>query len=387
MRSRRRSEQFEYELQAAQGASSDSHLPPMLQTAHLLSALAGPVPSPPHGLAPGRQRLLAEAARLEAARSQSTRRRRAATGRTWQFATAVVAALLLFGVVFGMGSASAASLPGSPLYGLKLAAEGIHVQLTRSPEAQANLAVSHAKERLLEITELIERGIAVNEATASRAEHQLEVAVTAASLADTQIAAAARERLQAAIQIHLQTMASGISRFPEIEQEPVRALIRTMERMRLELSPGAGEAAEPQERPQHGSPPQEAEIPVPAEGSGPGPMDTPGPGGSSHGTQPGSGPRASDVPYGPWEPSPPGLGSAPPAGEPGQTETPGEASPTKTLGCQAGSGCGVAGASPEPSPGPDPSPDPSPDPEPDPDPSPDPEPTPKGSGPQGPPGS
>ena len=63
--SRKEAEEFEERLQrVARGETVEEKWAPLLETAQQATLLADPPPPPPHQLRPGRQRLLAEAARL-----------------------------------------------------------------------------------------------------------------------------------------------------------------------------------------------------------------------------------------------------------------------------------------------------------------------------------
>ncbi len=64
---KREAEQFENALRrAALGEPTEGWLTPLVHTARQVMILSETPPPPPHGLMPGRQRFLAEAARLRA---------------------------------------------------------------------------------------------------------------------------------------------------------------------------------------------------------------------------------------------------------------------------------------------------------------------------------
>ena len=97
----------------------------------------------------------------------------------FKLAGALIATLLVFGMVFGAGQAAAASLPGEPLYGLKLAAEQARMELTTDPEAKAELAAELAENRLGEITQMVASGKEVDRETAFAAQQQMSLAFQA----------------------------------------------------------------------------------------------------------------------------------------------------------------------------------------------------------------
>ena len=201
----------------------------LAHTARRLEALGEPPPPPPHRLAPGRQRLLAEAAQLRSAKIKRRKEQRHMTG-MMKLGTALLALVLVVGLTFGASQAAADSLPGEPLYGFKLAAEEARLALTTDPEDQAALNLALAEERLDEIATLLEQGQAVDEVTAERVERQLNAALEAAP-------AQALEGLAVAIQQRQRTMEQLAGETPD---EPLRQIIREMERVRQEAHAGQG---------------------------------------------------------------------------------------------------------------------------------------------------
>ena len=174
--------------------------------------------------------------------------------------TALLALVLVVGLTFGASQAAADSLPGEPLYGLKLAAEEARLALTTDPEAQAALNLALAEERLDEIAALLEQGQAVDEVTAERVERQLHAALEAAP-------AQALEGLAVAIQQRQRTMEQLAGETPD---EPLRQIIREMERVRQEAHAGQGEPAGGAAAPAPGYPSRSAghARPRPHAGSG-----------------------------------------------------------------------------------------------------------------------
>ena len=162
-----------------------------------------------------------------------------------KLAGALIATLLVFGMVFGVGQAAAASLPGDPLYGLKLTAEQARLELTSDPEAKAEYAAELAQNRLGEIAQMVASGEEVDRETAFAAQQQISLAFQAMNQVsgDEQLKFQARNRLENVIQSQHQVMASEVDASPQ-QQEPVRALMRSMVRVRAELQTGQGTEAE-----------------------------------------------------------------------------------------------------------------------------------------------
>ncbi len=166
-----------------------------------------------------------------------------------KLAGALIATLMVFGLIFGVGQAAAASLPGSPLYGLKLTAEQARMELTSSPEAKAELAAELAQNRLSEVAQMVANGTEVDGETAFKVQQQVSLAFQAANQVsgDGQLKFQAQNRLRNILLEQHQVMASAVDAAPQ-QQEPVRALLRSVERVRAELHTGEGEASGQQNR-------------------------------------------------------------------------------------------------------------------------------------------
>jgi hypothetical protein len=306
--------------QAARGEKVEGPLAHLVETAQQVSVLSEPPPPPPNQLAPGRQRFLTEAARLRTAKAPADTRR-AWLPRKFKLASALVALVLVFGLVLGAGQAAADSLPGEFLYDLKLAGEGFRLALTTSPAARADLNVALVEERLDEIAELVDRGQAPAPPTMDRATRQLETALDAATGAGENAAPWAFNRLKAVIQIHRRTTKCVVDTVPETEDLSVERFERAMERARHELNEGEGEPDGEQERMRHGEAPDPTAVPDPADRPGPGPQPTDRPG-EPHPTEPpGRGPQPTEKPGEPQATDHPGLGPGPqPTEKPGEPQ-------------------------------------------------------------------
>lgn len=131
-------------------------LRPLLETVSLsLHAYAYTKPVSPAGMARGRQRFLSEAGR----RAEKHRARQRPLAWPWparRWAVTVLALMLLF-LAAGTTAvvASADSLPGSPLYSVKIAAEEVRLTLTRAPEPRARLHMARAQRRTQELNALL----------------------------------------------------------------------------------------------------------------------------------------------------------------------------------------------------------------------------------------
>lgn len=235
----------------------------------------------------------------------------------------------------------AASLPGSSLYGLKLLAQDIHLWMTSSPDAMADLDLSLAERRLNDVATALEQGQNIDDAAAASAEKQLLRAVQTVAENPETAGAVAPLQLMDAIQNCERVMIQALNRMSESDQLPLRDLLREMERARRELHSGSGTAHGEQERAQYGEPPGPEEMPWSLEQPDPGWRwpESPGQGsGEAASGQPGQPAQASQQQQGP-------AGSAeaaqtPPASAPVPEPTPAPApeQPQQNAGQQQGPG-------------------------------------------------
>jgi hypothetical protein len=155
-------------------------------------------------------------------------------------------------MVFGVGQAAAASLPGGPLYGLKLTAEDARMELTSDPVAKAELAAEFAENRLEEIGKMMAKGRAVDGETAHKAQQQVSQAYQYMNQVQGEGQAEAGQQLGLMLQARHRVMAEEIKGVPRQQQEPVRTLLRSMEMVQVRVNEGQGS----QNRYQQGDPAQ-----------------------------------------------------------------------------------------------------------------------------------
>ena len=124
----------------------------LLQTAQAAGAGQPPVPAPRAGQAASRARLLAQAAEKRA----GMRRRAPGLLAVWPALarTALITAVFLAGFAagtYGAVAASAQSLPGDALYGVKRAAEQAQLLLATDPVSKARLEAEFSERRVDEV--------------------------------------------------------------------------------------------------------------------------------------------------------------------------------------------------------------------------------------------
>jgi exonuclease VII small subunit len=161
----------------------------------------------------------------------SSKSRTTAPGRRFSFRPAYVALVLtlaavLFGSGFGVFSASAASLPGDPLYGVKRAGEELQLALTFSPAGDKDLLLDFAQKRLDELQALIDEG-RYDDLDRALAEFDRQMERIGAQTPDP-AREAKYEHLQEQLAKHIQTLERVRDQVPENAQPSIeKALERS----------------------------------------------------------------------------------------------------------------------------------------------------------------
>ena len=171
-----------------------------------------------------------------------------------KLSTALVAAVLVLGLLFGAGQAAADSLPGDPLYGLKLAIEDARLVATGDSLAVAELARAHAGDRLDEVVSLLEEGRPLSGAVLQRAEAHLETALDTALRVQGAERARSLQALESALQERQQRivlMSDDVSAQTEMS---LQKLQRAMERVRERACTGLGNCDDQQGGQHEGAP-------------------------------------------------------------------------------------------------------------------------------------
>jgi hypothetical protein len=162
-------------------------LRPLLEAAQWTGAYYADVPRPLDGLEEGRVRALAFAATQRATVSG----RRTVWGNLkrqnnlfWKFAGAVVAiSLILIPLRGPLVSAARTTLPGNPLYSLKLSSEDQLFASMDDAEAQVVLAISLTDERVEEVRALVEKQQAIPVDVLYRTNYMFRTALMSAAWA------------------------------------------------------------------------------------------------------------------------------------------------------------------------------------------------------------
>ena len=162
-------------------------LRPLLEAALWAGKQYADVPKPPDGLEKGRERALAFAA---AQRDTVSSRRtmwsnlKRQNNLFWKLAGTIVAiALILIPLRGPLVSAASTTLPGNPLYILKLSSEDQLFASMNEAEAKVVLAISLTNERVEEVRALVEKRQAIPIDVLYRTDYMFRTALTSASWA------------------------------------------------------------------------------------------------------------------------------------------------------------------------------------------------------------
>ena len=143
----------------------------------------------------------------------------------------VVAAVMLSGA--GVTAAAAQnSLPNEALYPVKMFIEEVQWGSASGPEAQIEVQLEHAQQRVHEMAQLAERGTAVPEEVPARLRTQLQTALQVAAQLDDSQLAGALDRIQLRTQDQLREM-DRIHQHDAAWQTAEGALTRTQEMAQL----------------------------------------------------------------------------------------------------------------------------------------------------------
>jgi hypothetical protein len=203
-----------------------SQLRPLLEMAMTVGCYYATVPEPPGGLAAGRARLLATATQQRAraqATAISTRKERIQHKMKLILATRLVSAILAVVIgttAVGGGAVWAASdsLPGDFIYPVKLTVENLRMDLAQTPEAQVDLALQFAEERVAEIQAMSEAGLPVSEQVTTRMEQHFQHALHQAAWAPEKEMPGLLERIARRAQTQVQVLERVRAMAPEEAQ-------------------------------------------------------------------------------------------------------------------------------------------------------------------------
>ena len=149
-------------------------------------------------------------------------------------ASLILTLTILFGGAGATVYAAQDSLPNEPLYGLKIAAEDLRMELTREPQAQFEFSLDMGKERMREMLMLYSEGKPIPEGTALRYENHLKNAFQLAAQFDDPAMVQAAQQIRAMIQEQERIMTQAMTNAPEfVDSQFNRIREMVQERIRL----------------------------------------------------------------------------------------------------------------------------------------------------------
>ena len=145
---------------------------------------------------------------------------------------------LVFGGSAGVVAEARESLPGSPLYGLKVRVERWDIEQVATKEELANRALEQAQERVKEATQLSGEGKTVPDDVALRFREQLSIALQAGGSLEESHRLQFQPRLREALQQQLRTMTqlAAQTKGEDGDNEAVAAMVRTIEQTQAQLA-------------------------------------------------------------------------------------------------------------------------------------------------------
>jgi hypothetical protein len=267
----------------------------------------------------------------------------------------------MFGGAGVTAAAAQSSLPNEALYPVKLLIEDIQWGSAPTPEAQIDVQLDHAQQRVREMVQLTDRGAAIPAEVPVRMQTQLQAALQIAAQLDDQSMQAALDRIQLRTQdqlremdrLHLNEAAQALTQIREMAQlgqrdpQLFRARMGTGRPADVPPQPPITPQADPSHTPQPSRTPQPSHTPqashTPQNHSyGPGSQGTLQPAatpvGQGDGHEYGPGPQATISSGGGPQPQSTPQGSGEP--QPQNTPQPGGS------GNSSGSGSGGSGGRP-----------------------------------------
>ncbi|MFN2147962.1 MAG: DUF5667 domain-containing protein [Anaerolineales bacterium] len=202
----------------------------------------------------------------------------------------IVLALALGGTGTTAAYAAQSSLPGDPLYGVKLALEDFRLGLTRDPQHEVLLLEDLVETRLEEIGALVRQGEPINLQLMNRLETHLRLALQQSAQLDDPQLIQTMEQIRTRAEQQLQIMQQLRTNAPEDQDEALRQTEQALLRIRntaqdaiedpttFRLRLGTERSDEAPDQPDFAPPGSNGE------GSGPkGPGEPQGPNGSNSG--------------------------------------------------------------------------------------------------------
>jgi len=144
----------------------------------------------------------------------------------------IVLALALGGTGTTAAYAAQSSLPGDPLYGVKLALEDLRLSLTRDPQEEMLLLENMVQTRLNEISALVEEGKPIQQRLMTQLETHLQQALQLSAQLDDPQLIQAMEQIRTRAEIQLQTLQRLRTNAPQDQAEALQQTEQAILRVR-----------------------------------------------------------------------------------------------------------------------------------------------------------
>lgn len=143
-----------------------------------------------------------------------------------------VLALALGGTGTTAAYAAQTSLPGGPLYGVKLALEDLRLDLTRDPRQEVLVLEDLVETRLDEISALVEEGSPINLQLMTRLENHLQLALQQSAQLDDAQLIQTMEQIRTRAEQQLQTLQRLRTKAPEDQEDALQQTEQAILRVR-----------------------------------------------------------------------------------------------------------------------------------------------------------
>ena len=156
---------------------------------------------------------------------------------------ALIALMLMLSGTTGSVDALQASLPGSPIYAVKLQFEDWKLGQIEDPAEQANAVMAMARHRVMEAVQLAQEGEEIPMDVPARFAAQVQMALQASGTLTEPLRLQAWGQISETLGLQLRIM-QQLHLGEGEEGEPVRAMIQTMEQARAHIG-GSGDPNRP----------------------------------------------------------------------------------------------------------------------------------------------
>jgi hypothetical protein len=144
----------------------------------------------------------------------------------------IVLTLALGGTGTTAAYASQSSLPGDPLYGVKLALEDLRLDLTHAPEQEVLLLEDLVETRLQEIGAMVQQGMPINPQLTARLENHLRLALQQTAQLDDPLLIQTMQQIQIRAQEQLRILQQLQANAPSNQQDVLRQTEQAILRVR-----------------------------------------------------------------------------------------------------------------------------------------------------------